>query len=94
MSMEPLEQTLIDALTWALGCDTGMSSRALLLSAINGKPPAPGNHPSDNGDVGRCVRMLLALPWAYPRDFTGWTLEWRMAWSKIVKRWENGEVTP
>lgn len=91
---EPLEQHLLAALTWALSGDTGISSRALLLSAINGKPPAAFDYPSDNGDIGRCVRMLTALPWAYPRSFVGWSHEWSVAWSKIVKRWENGEVRP
>lgn len=92
--MEPLEKHLIDALTWACGDDTGLSSRALLLSSITGNPPKRGDHPHDNSDIGRCVRLLTKLPWVYPRSLVGWSPEWSAAWSKIEKRWENGEVKP
>lgn len=92
--MEPLEKHLLDALTWTCGNDTGDSSRALLLSAITGRPPEASSHPRDSYDVGRCVRMLLALPWAYPRSLVGWSPEWLKAYARIVKRWENGEGRP
>jgi len=93
-AIEPLEQCLLDALAWVCGNDSGESSRAMLLSAITGKPPEPCSYPRDASDEGRCVRMLMALPWAYPRSLVGWTPEWSKAWSRIVKRWENGEVKP
>lgn len=42
--------------------DTGISSDALLRSAIYGVPVAPADFPRDNADLGRCERMYDAAP--------------------------------
>lgn len=50
------------AAQWAAGDSTGISSKAM-LSAMLGKPPKTRFcYPSDNGDFGRCMGLLDAVP--------------------------------
>lgn len=51
------------ALMWAASGDNGLSSCAILRAAL-GKPANRAYHPSDTGDLGRCLRLLKAWPGA------------------------------
>lgn len=49
------------ALEWALGDDTGMSSKAI-CAFMTGATKVPGMPPSDAADRGRCIRLLKLIP--------------------------------
>lgn len=54
---------LVGALGWFTGDDTGVSSETILRRALH-LPSGWSGHPHDASDRGRCVRMLISLPWA------------------------------
>lgn len=60
------EKTLMKALEWALGDDTGSSSKSLckFMLGIEEKHPS---FPLDAADRGRCIRLLNLIPewWDY-----------------------------
>lgn len=65
MATEPIVKR---ALTWLMGSDTGISSKALCahmlgvdIAAIDKRPP------SDASDRGRCIRLLNLIPEWVPR---------------------------
>jgi hypothetical protein len=90
MENEMSETTTIEhrAAAWIVGRDTGSSSKALwaVMMGVDGG----GAYPSDGGDLGRCLRLLEAVP------------EWRarlpeMAakndyWGALVKHWDELEA--
>jgi hypothetical protein len=50
-------------LRWLSGHDTGASSEAIALRALGlKKPENKWDYPHDNGDFGRCYRLLKACP--------------------------------
>jgi len=49
------------ALLWALGHDTGSSSKAM-ARILAGEKVRDAAYPSDGGDLGRCLRLLEAIP--------------------------------
>lgn len=49
------------ALEWALGNDTGTSSKAI-ARYMTGISTVPGMPPSDADDRGRCIRLLKQIP--------------------------------
>ena len=77
------------ALEWAFGDDTGLSSKAIAMHMLGVKPSDRWGYgyPSDGGDLGRCVRLLDAIP------------EWREripemaahspAWAALVAHWDE-----
>lgn len=80
------ETTTIErAATWIVGRDTGSSSKALWAVMMGVK--GDGSYPSDGGDLGRCLRLLEAVP------------EWKARlpemsavspyWEALVKHWDE-----
>jgi hypothetical protein len=53
------------ALAWIVGNDTGMSSKALWAVMMGQK--SDRSHPHDPADLGRCLRLLEAVPEWKPR---------------------------
>lgn len=49
------------ALKWALGRNTGSSSKAM-CAELMGVEGADRSYPRDAGDLGRCIGMLKAVP--------------------------------
>jgi len=49
-------------LAWAIGSDTGLSSRAMVQRIVIGGRPEPGDYPRDPADLGRCLRLIEAVP--------------------------------
>lgn len=79
------------AAEWALSGDTGVSSESIAKHMMG----LPGGtwgygYPSDGSDLGRCIRLLDAIP------------EWRErlpemarhseAWAELVKHWDELET--
>lgn len=82
---------------WALGEDTGVSSKALARETA-GMPSGRNRSPSDTADFGRCVRLIAAVPAARaavdrlaerePR----WALL-AAAWDDLTERYQAGTLT-
>jgi hypothetical protein len=54
------------ALAWLFGGDTGLSSKAILMAALGIRSTEPRiDYPLDPADLGRCLRMLDLMPWAF-----------------------------
>ncbi|MGY2995425.1 hypothetical protein [Mesorhizobium sp. URHB0026] len=79
------------AMAWIVGDDTGSSSKLIWAVMMGQKSDRWGSHPSDGGDLGRCLRLLALAP------------EWkeRMAelaaispyWAALVEHWPRLEAT-
>ncbi len=76
---------------WACGSDSGTSSLTI-LSIITGIEFADGRRstPRDDGDFGRCVRLLEAFPEL--REDLGAVPLSMPEWAPIVKRWADIEA--
>lgn len=79
------------AALWALGDDTGSSSKAIARHMLGGDDSGRhASYPSDGNDLGRCIRLLDAFP------------EWRArmpemaekspAWAGLVAAWDELEA--
>lgn len=55
------------ALAWALGEDTGTSSKTLCRTMLGAPKGAYESPPSDADDRGRCIRLLELIPEWIPR---------------------------
>ncbi len=53
-----------EALQWFLDGDRGVSSEAIVTAALGKYEKRNADWPHDVADLGRCLRMLNALPWA------------------------------
>lgn len=77
------------ACAWIITDDTGLSSRTL-WAVMMGVTPSRIEHPHDPDDMGRCLRLLRAVP------------EWRArmpemaevspSWAALVERWDDIEA--
>lgn len=74
------------AAQWVVGRDTGLSSVCLWATMMDVKP-RDRSHPSDGGDLGRCVRLLEAVPEWKPRlhEMTA-VSEY---WAALVPEWDR-----
>ncbi|OWL98929.1 hypothetical protein CBQ26_00285 [Deinococcus indicus] len=75
---------------WALSDDTGASS--LCIARILAGRPDPGsahNYPHDTGDLGRCLRLIRAVPQA--RDAVRALAErpGHHVWAELHAIWDN-----
>lgn len=77
-------------LKWLDGNDTGVSSKAIALTALGEMPSRPG-HPHDGADFGRCYRLLQAAPEARAGLDT-LAAEGGPYWSALVARWHEIEA--
>jgi hypothetical protein len=60
------EADLVEAIQWAAGDDTGVSSKAIMLRMVGGMPRWD-SWPRDPADLGRCLRLLARVPAWHPR---------------------------
>lgn len=75
------------ALTWAIGRDTGASSKAILAVMTGNNPDSRYSYPSDGSDLGRCLRLLDLIPEWKPRMH-----EMRAIcpqWAALVDHWDE-----
>lgn len=74
------------AAQWIVGNDTGMSSTAI-WAVMMGVKPNRHSHPSDGGDLGRCVRLFEAVPEWKPRLSEMAPLS--PYWAALVPEWDR-----
>jgi hypothetical protein len=80
-----MSDTATRANAWIAGRDTGASSKALWAVMMGVK--SDGSYPSDGGDLGRCLRLLEAVPEWKPRlkemaAVNGY-------WAALVAHWDE-----
>lgn len=87
-------------LEWAMGDDTGVSSKTMLRTFLNlANNSHWGNgHPSDPSDFGRCYRLLKAFPEFKEKlpklkKFKGW-IAVIDNWEKLVALYEEESRNP
>ena len=75
------------AMAWLVGGDTGMSSEAIFATMMAGEPVPEGtSYPADGSDLGRCIRLLAAIPEWRPRFFREMPAVSRV-WRALVSEW-------
>lgn len=85
------EQSRAEVERWRRSGDTGTSSEYLCAVLSGGRRPANIERPHDNGDFGRCVRMLRAIPRLRSRlDIM--LLGHGGAWRALVTHWDELEA--
>lgn len=76
------EKALIE---WLLSDDTGASSKAIASHMYLGK--CDGSFPWDPADIGRCFRLIAAVPeWESRLPEMA---QYNDKWAKLVKRWQE-----
>lgn len=81
--MDSLEKR---AAQWVVGRDTGLSSLCL-WAVMMGVKPSDKSHPRDGADLGRCVRLLAAVPeWKSRLSEMGAVSDY---WAALVPEWER-----
>lgn len=95
------------AVAWITSGDTGMSSEAIWAHMVGGSVRGHWNHPHDPEDLGRCLRLLEAVPEWKPRIVemarhgTGWAVL-SARWDEIAASmadevgidWSKGRCAP
>lgn len=84
------KDTLQRACAWVVRDDTGLSSKQL-WAVMMGVPPGRSYYPSDPDDLGRCLRLLDAVPEWKPRirEMAGQSAEW----DALTARWGDLEAS-
>jgi hypothetical protein len=77
-------------LRWLGGHDTGLSSKAIALTAL-GEMPARAAYPGDSNDFGRCYRLLLAAPKARA-GLDKLAADGGPYWEALAERWADIEA--
>ena len=73
------------ATRWFLNGEVGLSSRAILAAALE-LPAKDVSYPFDPSDLLRCVKMLLACPFAI-RGLDRLALTRPATWGRLVPHW-------
>lgn len=73
------------ALAWIVGPDTGISSKAIFSHMMIGSLVEYG-HPYDNDDLGRCLRLLEAVPEWSAR--IGEMAQYSPEWAALCAEWD------
>ena len=74
-------------LAWALGRDTGVSSKAIVYRIVIGGRPDNGSYPHDPADLGRCLRLIEAVPSL--RTDLHMMRDVSPAWAGMVANWNE-----
>lgn len=84
------KDTLKRACTWVIGDDTGLSSKQL-WAVMMGVEPSRSYCPCDPDDLGRCLRLLDAVPEWKPRirEMAGQSADW----DALTARWDELEAS-
>lgn len=72
-----------DLLRWALGNDTGLSSKAIVLALLG---ESSTDYPRDGADWGRCVRLVRACPEA--REGVRLLAAYHPVWRELDTHWD------
>lgn len=77
---------------WLLSRDTGVSSKAIVaqLSNIVLESPFSMDHPHDPADLGRCIRLLEAIPEF--RERLDEMKQVSLIWAALVDHWDELET--
>lgn len=84
------EDQLRRAHAWVVSDDTGLSSKQL-WAVMMGVPPGRSYYPCDPSDLGRCLRLLDAVPDWRPRirEMAAQSPEW----DALTTRWSELEAS-
>ncbi|MDC9825692.1 hypothetical protein PRN20_18310 [Devosia sp. ZB163] len=77
--------TIERAAAWIAGRDTGASSKALWATMMG--VPSDKSHPHDGDDLGRCIRLLEAVPEWKAR--IGEMAAVSAYWAALVPHWDE-----
>lgn len=81
------EDDLLAVVEWLGGNDTGMSSKAVALTAL-GRMPKPPSYPRDGQDLGRIVRLLDKVP-SVSEALPVLAKDGGPVWAALVARWDE-----
>jgi len=74
---------------WLGARDTGISSKAIALTALGEMPEgAAHSHPHDGGDLGRCLRLIAAAPEA-KAGLDKLAADGGPYWAALAARWDE-----
>ncbi|MDB5362253.1 MAG: ftsK [Rhodospirillales bacterium] len=73
---------------WLLTGETGSSSKAM-AAHLSGRKAERFCYPSDNSDLGRCIKLLTAIPELRPLLPNMVTLD--QYWAALIPRWAELE---
>jgi len=76
---------LLGLVRWALGDDTGSSSKH--MAAVAAGFQGYGSHPVDPSDLGRCIRLVQTVPGV--RDAFPAIAASTPKWAVIVEHWDE-----
>ena len=74
-------------LRWLSEGETGLSSRAIALTALGEMPKTPG-YPCDGDDFMRCLKLLDLCPDAQ-KGLDELAIKGGPVWAALVKRWNE-----
>lgn len=78
------------AAKWAATGDTGTSSKAMLSVMLGERPKTSFCYPHDGGDLGRCIKLLDAVP-----EYRERLAEMKAigpAWAALIDHWPELEA--
>ena len=88
------QETLSKAMFWLVNSRTGLFSKCMLATIINGGPVLGGRdakfHPHDPSDLKRCITLLDAAPEL--RDHLNVMQEVSNEWNVLIKHWADLEA--
>lgn len=86
--MSTIDSKVLD---WFVSGETGRSSETMAARLTGRTPPGhPFNHPSDGGDLGRCLKLLDAVPEL--RERLPDMADVSPYWAALVERWDDLET--
>lgn len=89
------QETLSQAMHWLVNGSSGLSSKCMLATIINGGPISgewgAKSHPCDPSDLQRCIGLLDAAPEL--RKHLHVMQEVSNVWNVLIKHWDDLEAT-
>lgn len=82
-----MSEELKDCFEWLANGETGLSSEYMLFTILG--VDCEYNYPRDTGDFGRCVGLLMDVPWL--REGLPLVAETGLEWEILVKNWSELE---
>lgn len=87
MNASMTEEERLAIVEWLGGRDTGLSSKAVALTALGRMPQSP-SYPHDGDDLGRIVRLLDKVP-AASNALPVLAKDGGEIWGALVARWDD-----
>ena len=89
------QETLSQAMHWLVNCRTGLSSKCMLATIVNGEPIIGGMdatfHPHDPSDLQRCISLLNSAPEL--RDHLYVMKKVSKEWKVLIEHWTELEAS-